>query len=92
MVDDNVKKIEDQGWYCSMPASIVRSSHFQEMAKRMSISQLLTETDAPFLSPFPGKKNQPAFVIEAVKKIAELKNLDIQETANVVFMNYQKLI
>ena len=41
--------------------------------KNVSINRLLTETDAPFLSPFVGKRNEPAFIIEAVKKIAEIK-------------------
>jgi len=86
-----VKKAADLGYYFSIPTNIVRSEHFQKLVEETDINQLLTETDSPYLSPFPDKKNEPSFVIESVKKIAEIKNLDIEETANNVFMNYQKV-
>jgi len=57
----------------------------------VDINQLLTETDAPFLSPFKEKKNEPAFVVESVKKIADVKGMDVEEVANNVFMNYKRL-
>ena len=55
-----VKRIEDNGWSFSIPTNIVFSKHFQEIVERVNLSKILTETDAPYLSPFKGKKNQPA--------------------------------
>jgi TatD DNase family protein len=74
----------------SIPTSIVRSRHFQMMAEMLPLSQLLTETDAPFLSPFPGKENEPAFIAETIKKIAGIKKMDETEVANILYANYQK--
>lgn len=86
-----IKEIHDNNWFFSIPCIIVKSQQFQMITEKTNISQLLTETDAPFLSPFPKKINEPSFVIETIKKIAEIKNMDKEETANNIFMNYQRL-
>ncbi|MBI5389841.1 TatD family hydrolase [Candidatus Woesearchaeota archaeon] len=80
-----------QGWYFSIPPNIVFSSHFQEMVKKLPLSKLLTETDAPYLGPKKGERNEPAFVMETIKQIAMLKSLTEIEVANAIFMNYQDL-
>ena len=74
----------------SIPTNIVRSRHFQMMAEMLPLSQLLTETDAPFLSPYEGKDNEPAFIKESIKKISEIKKMDENEVANILYSNYQK--
>ena len=53
----------------------------------------MIETDAPYLSPVPyrGKTNQPAYVKEIAKKIAEIKNISIQEVDNVTSNNAKLL-
>ncbi len=61
------------------------------MADIVNINQLLTETDAPYLSPFPSERNEPAFVIETIKKIAEIKNFMPEEVANNIWVNYNRL-
>ena len=86
-----VKRAADSGWSFSIPPIIVRLQQFQIMAEIVNISQILTETDGPYLSPYPGKKNEPAFVIETIRKIAEIKKMDQEEVANNIFMNYQKM-
>jgi TatD DNase family protein len=52
---------------------------------------LLTETDAPFLAPEKGGRSEPAFGAATIKKIAEIKNLSPEETANIIYCNYQRL-
>jgi TatD DNase family protein len=86
-----VKLAIDNGYYFSIPANISRSDHFQRMVATAPLSHLLTETDAPFLSPQKGTSSEPAFVAETVKKIAEIKKLDAEETANIIYSNYQQL-
>ena len=86
-----VKRAADNGWNFSIPPIIVRLQQFQIMAEIVNINQLLTETDAPYLSPYPGKRNEPSFVAETIKKIAEIKKFDAEEVANNVFMNYQRV-
>ena len=86
-----VKRIRENNWYFSIPTSIVRDQHFQKIVKETPIHQLLTETDSPFLSPFRGERNEPSFVIETIKKIAEIKSLPIEDVANLVYRNAEKL-
>lgn len=86
-----IKKVSDNGWNFSIPTNIVRAENFQSLVRNINISQLLTETDAPWLSPFKDKPNEPAFVLESVKEIAKQKNMDVEETANNIFMNYQRI-
>lgn len=86
-----VKKAADLGYYFSIPTNIVRSQNFQIMAKEVNINQLFCETDSPYLSPFKNKQNEPAFIIESYKKIAEIKGMDLKEVINNIWMNYQKL-
>lgn len=86
-----VKRIENNGWFLSIPTNIVFSSHFQAIVKDTSISNILTETDAPYLSPIKGTRNEPSFIKHTIKKIAEIKSLDVKEVENMIYMNFQRL-
>lgn len=76
------------GHYFSIPPNIVRASNFETLVHKAPIEQILTETDAPWLSPFLGKRNEPAFVLESVKKIAEVKKISVEEAAEKIWENY----
>ena len=86
-----IQRATRNGWYFSIPTNIVRASNFQTLVEMVPLSQILTETDAPYLSPYPGKRNEPAFIVETIKKIAEIKKMDPEEVANNIWMNYQRL-
>lgn len=86
-----VKKVQDNGWIFSIPTNIVRLFHFQKIVEGTSMSQLLTETDSPYLSPYKDKRNEPSFVVETIKKISEIKKLDEEETKKLIYMNFQKI-
>ncbi|MBW2992165.1 TatD family hydrolase [Candidatus Woesearchaeota archaeon] len=86
-----IEKAKNLGFYFSIPTNVVRAENIQNIAKTVNINQLLTETDAPFLSPFKDKTNEPSFVIESLKKIAEIKGFRVEETANSIWLNYQRL-
>ncbi len=86
-----VKRAYDLGYYFSVPTNIVRLQQFQDMVLLVDINHLLTETDAPFLSLYKDKKNEPAFVVETIKKIAEIKKMTKEDVEKNIWMNYQKL-
>ena len=86
-----VKRITENRWFISIPTNVVRSFQLQDSIKTVNINQLLAETDSPYLSPFKGQHNEPAFVIESYKKIAELKGMDLKEVENNLYMNYEKI-
>ncbi len=86
-----VKKIEDNGWMFSIPCIIDRLRHFQLISEKVNMNQLLTETDAPYAPPKNFEKNEPMFVMNTVKIIAQIKNLKEEEVKNNIFMNFQKI-
>ena len=86
-----VKRVIDNGWHFSIPPNILQTQHFQGVVNLAPFSQLLTETDSPYLSPPNEQRNEPSFVKFTVKKIAEIKKVDEHEAENIIFMNYQKL-
>ncbi len=84
-----LKQAIDRGYKFTIPCTVVKLQHFQNMVQWANISQLLTETDCPWLSPYPDKqRNEPSFVMESIKKIAELKQMDAEETANNILKNF----
>ena len=86
-----IRKAASLGHYFSIPPNIVKSHNFQTLVKIVDIKQLLTETDAPWLSAVSGQRNEPAFVLESITKIAEIKGLSIEETAEQVWQNYLRI-
>ena len=86
-----VKRISDNGWLLSIPTIVVRSQQFQDIAGNVPITQLFCETDSPYLSPYKEKTNEPAFVAESYSKIAEIKEMDVIEAINNIYMNWQKV-
>ncbi|MBD3355487.1 hypothetical protein GF361_05940 [Candidatus Woesearchaeota archaeon] len=86
-----IKRAADNGWSFSVPPVITRLQHFQMLVDMTNLSQLLTETDAPYLSPFRDRRNEPAFVAETIKKIAEIKGITEEDAANNIYMNYTNI-
>jgi TatD DNase family protein len=87
-----VKRIIENGWSFSIPANITFSEHFQKVVSECPISQLLCETDTPFLHPVKGQRdNEPANVIESYKKIAEIKGISLKECEKKIEENYKRL-
>lgn len=86
-----VKKIEKNGWFFSIPPIILRSLQFQMIVNQVSTTQLLTETDSPYLAPPPKKRNEPIFVSKVIEKISEIKNLNEDEVKKIIFMNYKNI-
>lgn len=86
-----VKRIADNGWFLTAPTIVVRSQQFQDIVKNVPISKLFCETDSPYLSPYREQLNEPAYIIESYNKIAELKQMDVNEVVNNIYMNWQKV-
>src|SRR3989344_3594969 len=84
-----VKKIFDNGYFLSAPCNIIRSRHFQDIVKNFNLNQILTETDSPYLSPYKDKMNEPSFIVETIKVISKIKNLDKSEVEKIIFKNFQ---
>lgn len=86
-----VKRIIENGWSLSIPASVKNLLHFQEVIKMTPIQQLFCETDSPYLHPDRGFPNEPANVLVSYEKIAELKNLKLSDIEKAIEENYKRL-
>ena len=71
----------------------VKSCDYAEIIKNIPLEMILTDTDSPYVAPMPyrGKRNEPVYVKEIVKKIAEIKNLPEPEVASVILVNARRL-
>ena len=56
--------------------------------------RLLVETDAPYLAPVPyrGKRNEPAFMVETVRKLAQVRGVEAEEVARITTANFARLM
>ena len=91
----SAEKFLDLGLYLSFSGIVTfkTATALQEAARRTPLERLLLETDAPFLAPIPyrGKRNEPAYVLETAKKVAELKGLPLDEVAAAALKNTEAL-
>ncbi len=61
--------------------------------KETPLNMILADTDSPYVAPVPhrGTRNEPAYVKDIVKKIAEIKNLSQEEVAEAIFSNAKRV-
>lgn len=90
------KKVLRHGSYISIGGVVTfkNARKMVEVTKVVPPSQLLVETDAPFLAPEPlrGKRNEPSFIPYIVRKVAEIKGLTPMDVARVTTYNLQKVL
>ncbi len=81
------------GFHISFSGIITIFPEYEDVVKSVPIDRILPETDAPFAAPIPyrGTRNEPAYVVEVVKKIAELKGIALQETQAQLLKNAKHL-
>jgi TatD DNase family protein len=82
---------KDNGWYTSFAGNITikRNQHLRDSLKAMPISQVLVETDAPFLTPEPlrGRPNAPYLVPITVRFMAQELGMDANELSGQIAQN-----
>lgn len=80
---DFANKILDLGFAISFTGNITFKNNrdIATVIERVPIASIMVETDAPFLAPEPyrGKRNEPAYVLEVARKIAEIKKMCLAE-------------
>jgi len=81
------ERIMGEGFFISLNTNLPNSKNAKKIAKRLSLEQILTETDAPFLSPYPGKVNVPQNVKLVVENIAKLRGMEAEEVNDAIIEN-----
>lgn len=89
------KRFLDLGMHLSFSGVVTfkKAQDVQEAATHVPLDRLLVETDAPYLAPVPyrGKRNEPGYTRYTVEKIAELRNLPVEEVALQTWKNAHRL-
>ncbi|WP_255679115.1 TatD family hydrolase [Methanosarcina sp. DH1] len=86
---ETMKEIVDMGYYISLATLVCFSEHHQTLAEAVPLENLLLETDSPFLSPRKGR-NEPAFIVDSVPVVAQLKDMEPAEIAKSTTENARR--
>jgi TatD DNase family protein len=85
----------ERGWYCSFAGHVTypASDDLREAAGRLPDELILVETDAPYLAPqtVRGKRNEPAYVVDTAKLVAEVRGVSYEELERTVEANARTL-
>ncbi len=89
---EEAKEFLDLGFSISFTGVITFVDSYRELVEFVPIERMFAETDSPYVAPTPfrGKRNNPNYVIEVYKKIAEIKNMDINEIIDIFYSNAKK--
>ena len=83
------------GFLLSIPGVVTfaKAATLHEVVRQVSLSSMLVETDGPYLAPEPwrGKRNEPAYLLHTVAKIAELRGVPVDEVARQTSANAIRL-
>ena len=90
---ENAGKLMDLGFSFSFGGVLTFARDYDKVVKYIPMGRVLLETDAPYVAPVPyrGKRNEPSYVIEVAKKIAEIKDLTLEEVAVLTFQNAERI-
>jgi TatD DNase family protein len=85
----------ERGWFCSFAGNATYPSAKDLLfaAAKVPEDRILVETDAPYLAPQPmrGKRNQPAYVVETARAVAEVRGVSYEELERTVEANARSL-
>ncbi|MEJ7862116.1 MAG: TatD family hydrolase [Pyrinomonadaceae bacterium] len=89
------KTLMDIGFFISFAGNVTfkKAENLRDSAKIVPLEKLLIETDSPYLAPIPfrGKRNEPAFVVETAKFLADFYNVSLKDLAQATTENFLRL-
>ena len=70
-----------------------KADELRDVVKEVPLSRLHVETDAPFLAPMPhrGKKNNPSYVVHTAEKVAQIKEVSLEEVSRETLKNAKRV-
>jgi len=90
----NANDIINQGFFLGIGGVITyKNSGLAEIIKDIDLAHIVLETDAPYLTPLPfrGKRNESSYLKYIVQKIAEVKNISVEEVAKQTSLNAENI-
>ena len=87
---DEAKAYLDLGFHLGLGGvTTYKSCPVKDFLFELPLERIVLETDAPYLSPVPhrGKRNEPAFMVDTARRIAEIRQCPLEEIAEVTTEN-----
>lgn len=90
---DDAKDLLELGFGFTFGGVVTFTRDYDETLKYLPLENILSETDAPYVAPAPyrGKRNEPAYIVETVKKLAEIKGVSEEEMAASILRNARRI-
>lgn len=87
------EKFFELGFTVSFTGVITFAKVYEDMVRAIPLTHMHAETDSPYVSPVPyrGQRCEPRYVAEVVKKIAEIKQLPLEEVQEQLLLNAERL-
>jgi TatD DNase family protein len=92
---EEIEEIINRDYYAAFGGLITFSSAqpIRDALKKVPLNRILLETDAPYLTPAPyrGKRNEPAYLEQIVKKAAEIKGITAEKMGEITTENAERI-
>ena len=90
----NAKEIIDAGFYLGIGGVLTyKKSGLAEVLEKIDLQHIVLETDSPYLTPVPfrGKRNESSYLKFVAEKLAQIKNVPVEEVAAITTANAEKI-
>ena len=88
---EQAKVVVDMGFLIGIdgPCTYPKSNKLKRVIENVPLEKILVETDCPYLAPqlYRGTRNEPSYVVEVAKKIAEIKNMPFEQVCDITTKN-----
>lgn len=91
---EEAKEVTEAGFFLGIGGVVTfKNSGLDKVLPAIDFNYAVTETDSPYLAPVPhrGKRNEPAYLSIIVQKIAELRDISVEEAARITTENALRL-
>ena len=91
---ENAKEIVDAGFYLGIGGVVTyKKSGLGEVLEKIDLQHIVLETDSPYLTPVPfrGKRNESSYLKFVAEKLAQIKNVPVEEVAAITTANAEKI-
>ncbi len=88
------KQCLERGLYLGFTGIVTfRDGNLDLVVREVPLDRILVETDAPFLAPMPyrGKTNEPAYIVQTLEKLAEIRGISVSELDEATTTNTRTL-
>lgn len=92
--EEEAERVVDVGFLLGIGGVVTfKNSNLGQVIRKVELSNLVLETDAPYLSPVPkrGRRNETAYLVYIAQKVAEIYDVSVDQVAEVTTENARKL-